>query len=270
VTERNEAHEELLAGGIIDAWRWIRSSAHSGAWADFDQAKGHDRAVLGYISHKLMCDRHDRVFSCGRYAVESPEDALAGLDVVAEGLAEGEFERMPRIAPGLVVRANLTQSPGWRYGRWRWLLGTFDYGEIDNISWAQKSRTKQRVSAQPDPEQLLLPSGDDGMFGDLFGTVRDLATAEVDTDAVTLVIAHAIDLTSGGSQMYLGRSAFNLGGGPPWYWKIDLSEPGLPGGGSRTVPVSPKPNDPNLVPDAPVRLRPKSVEGRRDNASDQA
>jgi hypothetical protein len=189
---------------------------------------------------------------------------------VAEGLAEGEFERMPRLAPGLVVRANLSQSPGWRCGRWRWLLGTFDYGEIDNISWAKKSPTKQRVASQSDPEQLLLPSGGDGTFADLFGTVGDLAALDLDGDGVTLVNAHAIDLTSGGSQMYFGRSSFNLGGGPPWYWKIDLSEPGLPGGGSRVEPVGPKPADPNMVPDAPVRLRSKSTEGRRDSASDQA
>jgi hypothetical protein len=226
--------------------------------------------VLGYISHKLMCDRHDRVFSCGRYAVESPEDALAGLDVVAEGLAEGEFERMPQIQPGLVVRANLTQSPGWRYGRWRWVLGTFDYGEINNISWAQKSPTKQRAATQPDPEQLLLPGGPEDGFGDFFGTVSDLAALEPDGDAITLIGAHAIDLASGGSQMYVGRSSFNPGGGSPWYWKIDVSEPGFPGGGSRSLPVQPHPTDPNMVPDAPVRLRPRPDEGRRDNASDQA
>ncbi|RQX00504.1 hypothetical protein [Micromonospora inaquosa] len=273
MTERDEALSELRAGGILNALRWIQESAHARATQDFDPATGHDQAVLGFNAFKLMCDRHDRVFSCQRFALGSPSpEAGEGFDVLVEGLTQSDIDTMPSIAPGSVVRSNLSQSPGWRFGRWRWLLASFEFGEIDRIPWPRKSPTKRKVAAQPHPDQFMLLGVDGTSISDAFATIGDLAGDEVEDDAITLVLAHSLDRHTGLSELYVGRSALNPGGALAWHWKEPLigGPGGTPGTGLKPGPRQPIAPQTNNVPDAPVRLRSKSAEGPRDQAASGA
>jgi hypothetical protein len=83
MSERDEVMSALSSSGAGDGLRWSCGSAHSRAIQDFDPSTGHDQTVLGMMAFKLFCDRQDRVFACGRYAVESPEDGGVGIDVLS-------------------------------------------------------------------------------------------------------------------------------------------------------------------------------------------
>lgn len=270
MTEREEAQAELRAAGVLDALRWAQVSAHTRAMQDFDPSTGDDQTVLGVRNFKLMCDRQDRLFSSGRFALSTPESEGSGLDVLVDGLSSDDIKSMPTVALGAVVRSDLNQSPGWRCGRWRWLLASFEYGEIDRIPWPRKSATKRQVASLSHPDQFMLFEDNKVNLGDAFATISDLAGEKAEDEAVTLILAHSLDRHNGLSELYLGRSSLNPRGAPAWYWKINLSNPGTPGGGVRPGPRQPVAPDPNSnVPDAPVRLRPESSEGSRKRATGQ-
>jgi hypothetical protein len=266
--EQDEALRDLSAAHVLDGLRWSARSSVARTMEDFDPDTGHDQGWLGYTFHKLLKDRLDRVFSCGRYAVSAPdesgleeleeleesvpEDAEVGLDVLGAGLTQRELDTMPRVAPGVVSRADLNGSPGWRSGSWRWLLASFAYGGADRILWPRKSPTKRRVAAQPDPDQLAFDLDAMGL-----PVLAELARADGTDGTKTLVLGHALDPDSGRAELPLGRPRLNSGGGDAWHWRTDLLSDGPAGGGQFGFAgrASPDPPSSEDVADAPVRLR---------------
>jgi len=252
VTEKDDALNELGAVDALNALRWAHRTAYSTVMNAYDPDTGHDQGWVGYTGYKLMCDRLDRVFSCKKYAVKSETDAAAGLDVVALGLTDPkDIDTMPRLKPGSVIRHDVNGSAGWRCGRWTFITASFAFGGIDRIAWPTKSPTKQRVASQGNPEQLTLPFEEFGL-GEAFERVMEALQPE----GPVLILAHAIDTFTSEGELYLGRSAFNLRGTEPWFWKENLLKGSSPASGVR--PIDPKmPTGPiaNNVKDADVRLR---------------
>ncbi|MFI8358829.1 hypothetical protein ACIGD1_01485 [Streptomyces sp. NPDC085612] len=266
MSEQQDALEDLEEAGVLAAMSWAAESAYARTMRDYDPDAGHDQGWVGYTAHGFLRDRQDRVFSCGKYAVSSPADALSGLDTVAAGLLPGEFKRMPRILPGAVRRANLNGSPGWRFRDWRWLQAAFPFGESNAIPWSQKSPTKRRVAAQhlPGPaDQPMLPVDEDEahLFEDVMAATL-LALDESADGLTTLVLAHAVQKELGVRELFVGRSRLNKGGGAAWHWKHDLLKPPFGDYGRGAQPVAPKPSGGfDAVPDAAVRLRRHVLEG---------
>ncbi|GAB3951234.1 hypothetical protein [Streptomyces sparsus] len=261
MSEQQDALEDLGAAGALAGVLWAGTSAYRRTMQDYDPDTGHGQAVVGTLAHTLFCDRLDRVFSTGKFATDSAA-AMAGLDVVASGLAPGEYRKMPVIAPGTVVRSDVSGSPGWRCGDWRWLLASFTYGESNRIPWPRKSRTKQRAASQLNPDQPMLPLVDEVQDG-LEAIFHALNAQLDDSDVTTLVVAHSVERELGIRELILGRSRLNKGGGAAWHWKHDLlaANPGNPGTGLLPA-IPPPPSGAPSVPDAVVRLR---REGRKEN-----
>ncbi|WP_146017627.1 hypothetical protein [Verrucosispora sp. ts21] len=259
--EQEEVLADLKAAGVLAGLQWARRSAYQRTWRDYEPETGHDQTTVGTIAHKLMCDRLDRVFSCGKYFVESPEQADAGLDIVAAGISDAEFRSRPKIPPGTVVQADLNGSPGWRLGRWRWLLASTKAGEVKYMRW--KSPTKRKAASQPYPGQLPLeiPSGLEEIF--------QLMTVDAmnSDDSTTLVVAHGIDLDFGMPEFYLGRPKIRQRRRTAWHWCADILEDDGgsgqgPRNGGRGIPDSRTPDRiaDIGVPDVPVRLRNKDIQ----------
>ncbi|MBY8877483.1 hypothetical protein [Actinacidiphila acidipaludis] len=266
MSEQQDALEDLASSDVLVALAWANASAYRRTMEDFDPDTGHDQGWVGSTAHRLFCDRLHRVFSTGRHGVAELSAASEGLDTVAAGLFPGEYEKMPAVVPGEVTWSHLNRSPGWRSGRWRFLLASFVYGESDAIPWSQKSPTKRRVASQAKPEGWLdthpmLPF-DDGDDPSLMAVLQALAEEPEDSELTTLIVAHSVNLDLGLRELYLGRSRLNRGGGEAWYWKHDLlaSDFGTPGSGPIPVTPSPRPA-PSGVQDAPVRLRRAAREG---------
>ncbi|WP_123380178.1 hypothetical protein [Pseudokineococcus lusitanus] len=259
MSEQKQALEALEDARVLDGLRWAARSSASRVLSDYDSDTGHDQGWLGYSHHKLLKDRMDRVFSCGKYAVPSSGEDAAGLDVLGAGLDQEELLNMPLIPVGVVHRDELNGSPGWRAGEWRWLLASFRYGEGERIHWVQKSPTKQRVAAQPRPDQLMIEDEQLGISS--LGDDAPVSIPSLMHDATTtLVLGHSLDPFSGGLQLPFGRPRLNLGGGDCWYWVTDLAgTPGGGGGGRLVDPVRPGGQDGQVVADAPVRLRRRGV-----------
>ncbi|WP_198946419.1 hypothetical protein [Pseudofrankia asymbiotica] len=180
-------------------------------------------------------------------------------------LSDQDIDSMPKLPSGLVVRADLNGSPGWRHGGRRILLASCAFGKLDSLPWPQKSPTKQRVARQPSPEppQPSLFTGLDDE--DEFGGLEALADGE-SLDLETFVVAHSLDPVSQQIELVLGRPRLNRGGGAAWYWRQDLlGTP--PAHGGRRTDDAPWPTGPNNVPDAHVFLRKTDTEPRRAPAS---
>ncbi|MFI1200902.1 hypothetical protein ACH4VR_15890 [Streptomyces sp. NPDC020883] len=260
MSEEQDALDCLREAGVLAGIGWAAKSAYARTMQDYDPEAGHGPGWVGYTAHDFLKDRQDRVFSCGRYTVSSPTEASAGMDVVAQGLLPGEYDAMPRIEPGLVTRFNLNSSPGWRFANWRWLQTSFTFGHVDEIPWPQKSPTKQRVAAQPDPDPQPTLFDADPDFAEF---VSDLVEAEEDTEnLVTLVLAHAVQKELNVRELFLGRSRLNPGGGMAWYWKHDLLDyiPEIVDRKPQPIVPAPRPGS-EAVADATVRLRRQKREG---------
>lgn len=241
---------ELDAAGVIDGIRWAHRSAYDQVLREYDPASGHSHAWLGIAAHTLLCDRLDRAFSCGRYAVDDQAGAATGFDVVADGLPQSDVDEMPRLDPGVVVPAPLNGSPGWRNGPWRLLLQSHPFGAAMVIPWAQHSETKRRVASEPDDAQLAFDPA-------VLGTAP---LPDQPAPTTNLVLAHGVDTVSGAAELHLGRPRFNPGGGRAWHWCWDLLHSKSPRSGRITqTQTRTAPDRTNDVPDAPVRLRPSEL-----------
>ncbi len=270
--ERDEAVGALAVAGVIEGLAWAWASARSQTQHSFDPDTGHGQAWVGFNAFTVLTDRLDRVFSLGRFALPGGFGARTGADVVAKGLGPGEFERMPPIERGVVLRDDVNGSPGWRHGRWRVLLQSYGNQDIDRIPWPQKSPTKQLVAQPVSPSsQLALPLGMLALPGELdeselFGPVdgdRDDDENGADGPVVNLVAAYAIDAVTEHSALHLGRPQLNRGGGLAWAWRIPLDVDGAAGflTGSAEPDATGAGGQPEgpAVPDAPVRLRPATA-----------
>lgn len=262
MTERDELIGTLDDADALAGIRWAYDTAVARLLDDYSEATGHDTTWIGVTRWILFRDRLDRVFACGRYAVDGPADRQAGVDVVRADLSKRDISTMPEVAPGAVVRANLNGSPGWALGDVRWLLASTVFGKLGDHPWPQKSATKQLVAMHPPADSDLITLFDELTTEEQEGLLA-LQKAPV-FDFTTLVIGHSIDVDHGGLELVIGRPRMNADGGPAWHWTHDLlqSPPPL----SRRIP-DPRPAPPptGTVADAPVKLRPAAAE--RSDAS---
>ncbi|MEU5931057.1 hypothetical protein [Micromonospora sp. NPDC047187] len=259
MTEDEKVVSEMTEAGIVGALRWAVASAHARAWADFDPETGHTQTVLGIAAHTLLVDRQDRAFRLEKYM--STEDAR-DQDVLLAGLLPPEQDSMLTVAG--VERADLNNSPAWRFGQYRWFLSSFEYGKVHDIAWGRKSPTKRKIAAQTASDsldQFVLP----GTYGDHVGegldalTLRELLAANARNSVLNIVLAHSLDPDSGATELFVGRPRLNAGGGKPWVWlRSLLPGDGSTGSGIRTgAPESTGVAHSVEIADAPVRLRPR-------------
>ena len=263
MSEQQEVVAELGDAGVLAGVRWAYVSATTRSLETYFEADGHDTAWLGNTRFTLFRNRLDRVFACERYAVHSGDEA-ADLDLLYAELSDQDIDAMPHLAPDLVRRSNLNNSPGWAYADSRLLLASGVYGKLDQLPWPQKSPTKQRVARQRNPEPPQ-PSLFDGFAEEEIGGLELAVAAAHDLDLRTFVVAHSLDPLSKQIELVMGRPKLNNGGGPAWYWRHNILE-APPAGGGRRADGAPKPTGPNTVPDAPVRLR-RPAEERRDGGT---
>ena len=260
MSEQDDAIAELQANGVLAGISWAWGSTRRQTLESYEPDTGHDQGWVGYNAFKILTDRLDRVFSLGRFAIQPDMDPALGSDVLAQGLAPGEFERMPQMLSDVVVRDDLNGSPGWLSCGWRILLQSYGGLEIDGIPWPQKSWTKRKVASQPAPDMPTLPFDvlELPMAMDVLGDLS--AQPPADRVIVTLVGAYAIDALTGGSALHIGRPRLNRRGGDAWHWRVQLDADGH-GGTGRGLPASTPGDSPvSPVPDAPVRLRPSTGE----------
>jgi hypothetical protein len=265
MSEQDDAITEFRASGVLAGLAWAWGSARRQTLQSFEPDTGHDQGWIGYNTFTVLKDRLDRAFTLGRFAIRADMDPALGMDILAQGLAPGEFERMPQLPTGAVIRDDLNRSPGWRSLGWRMLLQSYGGLDIDHIPWPQKSWTKRRVASQPTPDQPTL--FDDLELPMAMDVLADLSVqSPADRVIVTLVGAYAIDAITGESAFYIGRPCLNHRGGEAWHWRVMLDsdshgpERGLPA----TTPGGPPINE---VPDAPVRLRPSTEENTDSQGS---
>ena len=262
MSERQDVIASFEDAGVLPGIRWAYLSATGRVSGDYSDPAGLDATWVGITRFTLFRDRLDRVFACGRYAVREGADAALSLDVLQAELSERDIATLPRLAPDLVLRADLNGSPGWSWQGWRWLLASSAFGKVDELPWPQKSPTKQRVAQQtnPDPRQASL--FDDFAEGEVPGLAALVAATQFDRE--TLVVAHSQDIDHDGRELVIGRARLNVGGGNAWHWRHDLLE-ARPSKGGRGSITKPGPTGPETVPDAPVRLRRPDAErsGRR-------
>jgi len=264
MSERQDVITSFEGAGVLPGIRWAYLSATARVSGDYSEAAGHDATWVGITRFTLFRDRLDRVFACGRYAVREGADAELSLDVLHAELSERDIATLPRLAPDLVVRADLNGSPGWGWKGWGWLLASSVFGKLDELPWPQKSPTKQRVAQQPNPDPDQASLFDDFAADEVPGLAALIAAA-YQLDRETLVVAHSHDVDHDGRELVMGRARLNLGGGDAWHWRHDLLEvpPSQCGRGSATKPA---PTGPETVPDAPVKLRRSGVEQPRRHA----
>jgi len=271
MSEQDDALSDLQATRIVDGLRWAHRTTYRRVMADYDPDTGHDQALIGTHAYIVLQDRIDRVFSCRRFSVSTDDpDPNAGRDLLLAGILQSEFEEMPVLPPGTVVRSDLNGSPGWQHKEWRWLLAGGHYRSSDNISWPEKSVTKQQVAKQHSADDLALFSVDEAV-GHVTEACDAPSPTASDTVVNTLILAHSVDRDTGDTELFLGRPRYNEGGGYAWYWKTSLLSlpPGSAGGGGVPDPQQPPGPDANDVSDAPVRLRPESDEAAAEDAGRQ-
>lgn len=269
--EQQDVIAELSAVGVLTGIRWAYESATRRSLEIYSEADGHDLAWLGHTRFTLFRDRLDRVFACERYAVPTADGRL-DIDVLCAELSEQDLATMPRLAPGLVRRADLRGSAGWAYRRHWFLISSAEFGRLDTLPWQDKSVTKQLVAMQPNPD-LRQPS----LFEDLLtdGVLPDdllpdaertgpampgwidplLLAADRDFKLPTFIVAHTLDASTGQFELVFGRPKLNLRGGPAWWWQHDILTVPLPVVRRTEVQAAAEIDDPPAVPDAPVRLR---------------
>lgn len=261
--EQQDVIGELDEAGVLAGVRWAYLSATSRALETYSEADGHDAAWLGNTRFTLFRNRLDRVFACERYAVSSGDDD-ADLDLLRAELSERDVAAMPRLPADLVRRSNLNGSPGWAHGSRRFLLASSVFGKLDQLPWPQKSSTKQRVARQRNPEPPQPSLFEDFADEEIAGLEAALTDREL--DMVTFVVAHSLDAVSQQVELAFGRPRLNSGGGQAWHWRQNLLGAAPVGGGRRTDDT-PLPTGPNVVPDAPVRLRNTAEKRLRDRSS---
>jgi hypothetical protein len=264
VSEQQEVIDELEEIGVLAGVRWAYRSATTRTLEVYSEADGHDAAWLGNTRFTLFRDRLDRVFGCGRYAVQPGSSATAHLDVLYAELSAEDRATMPHLAPGLVSRADFNGSPGWSHARRRFLLASCAFGKLDRLPWPQKSPTKRRIALQPTPDPPQASLFDDVADEELAGLVALMTQART-LDLETFVVGHTLDSVGETLELVFGRPRLNSGGGDAWYWQQDLlAMPAADGSGQFGRGLGP--SDPDTAPDAPVRLRSAASEQPRSRA----
>ncbi len=272
MSERERILGILGTSDVLQGIRWAYESAARRTREDYDELAGHNATWVGITRWVLLCDRLDRVFSCGKYATREDSPGTIGLDILFASLTDAEQATFPNIEPGTVVRDDLVGSPGWSNGDVRWLLASAEFGGIDEINWSRRSQVKQRTAKQVDPDNDQL-SILDVLVDDPGATkLREaLEQVAIEFDTTTLVVAHSHDIDTNDRELYLGLPSIG-DKGSAWSWKENLLT-APPADSGRQKPPATEPDGPSDVPDAPVRLRTpgeKTVPRADDDASNVA
>lgn len=253
MSERERILDGLDRTGALRGIRWAYESAARRTQEDYDEPTGHNATWVGINRWILLCDRLDRVFSCGRYGTRANSPDAAGLDVLYATLTEDEQTKFPHVPPGTVVRDDLVGSPGWSNGDVRWLLASADFGGVDEINWSRRSQVKQRAAQQIDPDNDQLSILDVLTDDPGAAKLREALQRATEFDITTLVVTHTHDIDTDGRELYLGLPSME-DQDTAWAWKKDLLTVPSSDGGRRTTPAF-EPDGTSNVPDAPVRLR---------------
>src|ERR1700760_661923 len=112
MAEQQEVIAGLRATGVLGAIRWAYQAAVRRSLETYCEADGHDHAWLGMTRFTLFRDRLDRVFCCERDALAA-DDAASDPERRYARLSAEDRETLPRVPPGLVIRADLYGSAGW-------------------------------------------------------------------------------------------------------------------------------------------------------------
>jgi len=253
MSEEDEVLTALGGRGVLDGIAWAHRSAYGQLREDYNPAGGHKQSWIGFNAHVYLVDRLDRVFQCGDFAVPPGQDSV-GRDVLADGIADRDSRTMPLLPAGTVVRRDLNGSPGWTVAGWRWLLASYEFGQVAKIAWTERSDTKQLVAKQPHGEE------DGGLFpiSGLAGlTPLDELPDEQRELRRTLVLAHAMNLTTAEVELSFGRIRWNPDHGDAWVWRARLAAGSGSGGGTTPSrrPASPAEPSGDAVADADVRVR---------------
>lgn len=264
MSERDDLVGALDGAGVLAGIRWAFLSAADRVREDYSEAAGHDATWVGVTRFTLFRDRLDRVFSCRRYAVAEGADGQLSLDILHAELTERDVDTFPTLDPGVVVRSDLSGSPGWSHEGTRWLLASSAFSKLDELPWPQKSNTKQRVAQQPTDEPNEPTLFDHLTSEEQAGLATLMACSKLDLH--TLVVGHALDAEHGGRELVIGQPRLNAGGGSAWFWKHNLLQV-PPSDGGRLRPRAPAPVGPDSTPDAPVKLRrPAAEQPNREEA----
>lgn len=252
MNERNRILTELENADILPAIRWAFEAAARRTRDDYDDATGHNDTWIGTTRWVLLCDRLDRVFSCGKYATPEGGPSDAGLDILYATLTEDEMATFPDIPAGTVFRDDVVGSPGWSSRGVRWLLASAEFGGVNDIKWARRSPLKQRAAKQPDPDDSQMSIFDELTDPPSIQLREALARAE-EFDVPTLVVTHTHDMNTDDRELFLGLPSLE-DPNQSWAWKKDLRTTPQRGPGGRR-PANVEPDGPVDLPDAPVRLR---------------
>jgi len=253
MSERERILGVLGATDVLRGIRWAYDSAARRTREDYDELTGHNATWVGITRWVLLCDRLDRVFSCGKYATREDSPGTVGLDILFATLTEAEQATFPHIEPGTVVRDDLVGSPGWSNGDVRWLLASAEFGGVDEINWSRRSQVKQRTAKQIDPDNEQLSILDVLMDDPGAAKLREALERAIEFDITTLVVTHTHDIDTNDRELYLGLPSME-DQDSAWAWKENLLT-APPADGDRQKPTVTEPDGPSDVPDAPVRLR---------------
>lgn len=253
MSERERILGVLGETDVLRGIRWAYESSARRTREDYDDLTGHNATWVGITRWVLLCDRLDRVFSCGKYATREDSPGTVGLDILFATLTEAEQATLPHIEPGTVVRDDLVGSPGWSNGDVRWLLASAEFGGVDEINWSRRSQVKQRTAKQIDPDNDQLSILDVLMDDPGAAKLREALEHAIEFDITTLVVTHTHDIDTNDRELYLGLPSMD-GHNSAWAWKEDLLTAPPADGGRQKPPVT-EPDGPSHVPDAPVRLR---------------
>ncbi len=254
MSERKRILGTLGETDVLRGIRWAFESAARRTREDYDEPTGHNATWVGITRWVLLCDRLDRVFSCGKYATREDSSGTVGLDILVATLTEAEQSTFPHIEPGTVVRDDLVGSPGWRNGEVRWLLASAGFGGVDELDWSRRSQVKQRTAKQIDPDNDQLSILDVLMDDPGAAKLREALEQATEFDITTLVVTHSHDIDTNDRELYIGLPSMD-DQDSAWAWKENLLIDPPTDGGRQRPPVT-APEGPSDVPDAPVRLRP--------------
>jgi len=253
MSERRRILGVLGEADVLRGIRWAYESAARRTREDYEEPTGHNATWVGITRWVLLCDRLDRVFSCGKYATREDSPGTVGLDILFATLTEAERTTFPHIEPATVVRDDLVGSPGWSNGDVRWLLASAEFGGVDEINWSRRSQVKQRTAKQIDPDNDQLSILDVLMDDPGAAKLREALEHAIEFDITTLVVTHTHDIDTNDRELYIGLPSME-GQDSAWAWKENLLTAPPADGGRQKPPVT-EPDGPADVPDAPVRLR---------------
>lgn len=253
MSEREQILSVLGKSEVLRGIQWAYVAAARRTREDYDEPTGHNATWVGITRWVLLCDRLDRVFSCGKYATREDSPDTAGLDILFATLTKTEQATFPNIEPGTVVRDDLVGSPGWSNGDVRWLLASAEFGSVDAINWSRRSQVKQRAAKQVDPDSDQLSILDALMDDPGVTKLREALERAIEFDITTLVVTHTQDIDTNDRELYLGLPSMD-DRDSAWAWNESLLT-APPGDGGRQTPPAFEPDGPSDVPDAPVRLR---------------